>query len=1613
MAKRLLSFITFAALLGPYIALQAEPFGGGTIEKGSLAVDFSDRGVITRIAFKGRQLLQQHPGGVSTSGHKEERWAPWVPQSWGREVKLERKESPECTEVMATGILKPKGIEEGVSRFKVVTKVFDGRLVQSASITTPVKGLWQYFGSGYLLDPGLFTLSCLRADNGKWRLIPEKPGDRNLVYREPATRVEIINQYHKLLFTFDGVKTCFFDDRRQKSPNLKFEFSVPQQEITDARGDHTYAGNFSVTIELAANTTGETPIKVPRKSSAPSKGARIDLSEEQRLVEKTPFRKRFSLDGQWDQEVLGAANNFPQDLLSYPPAAGIWKTVQVPLGPYPQNGWQGKEHAAWYRVELMVPESLRGKELILHLEEISYWSVFYLNGTKVGEHLGGYVPVRINLTRQLVVGGTNTLEIFVGDETAVCDRSKYPQGAPESLGWRAAARNSIRGPVYSSHKGILQSVFLEARPRVHVEDVFVKTSVRKWQIEAETALTNQTEAVEQISVRSRVIDEEQVVLELPEQQLRVPPRATRSTTSSAAWRDPKLWDLKQPNLYFLQTDLLRDGKVVDTTRTRFGFREFRIDGVNFLLNGTRIKLRECATHIYYHPGRVTWDKRYAGKLREGARAEIESIQWANFNATRMVHRPHPSFFYDITDEAGHLAISHLPFGFHKTHFDFLDPQLASNTRRIIAGLIRKERNHPSIVIWEAENEGFPYGESELAYRFANFYDECVEQVCRELDPTRPVKFGGDGDNLGRAAIVDLHGGDRPSAADTPLPNSNWQVLQRAPSRPYGLIGGREWRWQRDKPLYFGEGLYWMWDEDKSTAARFLGEAVYEDPQLGDQWVRGQERFAEQGELAYWKVALPIWRMLGDPAGYCPWSVAPGFGITLTMRERPVIGAAREILKPERFFPKQLYRNVYAGAPVAIDFCFINDDRSAHTYRIRWKTVTGGRERAADSFNLTIPPAEISWRKITLGAPEADERYLLDLVMQMERDGKTVHEEKTTFRVYPRAKVIAPKGLTVGLYDPGGQVAALLGQMGVSSTRVQSLGQIAEGRFRAAVIGENALTAGTEIPLALDDFVRDGGRVLVLSQQASKSYAPLSRPDVDARRTRAFVFACDPHHPLLEGVSAPELLFWNHPRWDAAHSVAVNALQKFTRGNIHPVLECDSLWFSPLQEATYGKGLYIECSLDLVRKFSSEPMASRLWQNLLDRLDSFQAPSYRPLHVLRDAATVKTLQRQGLVCKLTDGLPTDGILMLTNASQLRAAEVSAVRDFAVNGGLAWIHARKGADAARIGQLLGAEIKVRPHPRDFRHRAVRRTPTGRDSKLLAGISSAVIYARDSVDEIWEVTGKSVAELASGGAAVECPAGKGKLIVERLSWDQPADPTHQRWADHFLHAFATNLGVEIDRYHYRKRQVFEPSDFVPIDLRPACNRSFRDDVAGDGKGGWTDQGDNDLRGMRTGPQSFHQIVFDIADPEKNGGKSCVVLHSEKRAANCPKATAELPVNTKARALFFLHTAAWYGRSHHSQPVVRYVVTYSDGTKATVEALGEKHIRDWWTPGNCEVSKGVSLLLRSKTEPDAIPRRRGLQLQEWTNPHPGKQIRSLRIRSGGTGAIPIVIGISALKPK
>jgi hypothetical protein len=195
-----------------------------------------------------------------------------------------------------------------------------------------------------------------------------------------------------------------------------------------------------------------------------------------------------------------------------------------------------------------------------------------------------------------------------------------------------------------------------------------------------------------------------------------------------------------------------------------------------------------------------------------------------------------------------------------------------------------------------------------------------------------------------------------------------------------------------------------------------------------------------------------------------------------------------------------------------------------------------------------------------------------------------------------------------------------------------------------------------------------------------------------------------------------------------------------------------------------------------------------------------------------------------------------------------------------------------------------------------------------------------------------------------------------------------------------------------------VDEPdATLAPLDLSRAANMGLADEREGDRKGGWTDQGDNDLRTFPVGVQYLRGIPFHVLDPATNGGKAAVMLHGTER----PYFPTEVsvPVKRPAAALYFLHGCAW----GVSGTALSYVVAYADGSTERIPVRTYREIGDWsW--GARDMGENAKVAWRGESGHGI----HSIMALRWANPYPEKPIDHLLLH-GGDGPVAGVLAITA----
>lgn len=376
--------------------------------------------------------------------------------------------------------------------------------------------------------------------------------------------------------------------------------------------------------------------------------------------------------------------------------------------------WQDWDPNTWerrwvYRTRFDAPGEGHGGRVFLDFDAAMTHAEPSLNGTALPDHLGGYLPFTREVTGMLQP---------TGNVLAVALDSGFNLNVPPSR----RAPHTSDSVDYWQPGGLYRRVWLRTEPKVFIGDVFAKPM--------DVLDPSRRRVVVECSVDAAVVptDSARVVVELRDNDRNIAsasaqPTVTRTGRVTVAatldgLADIALWDLDSPNLYSVIATLMIGDTVVHQRTVRIGFREavFRTDG--FYLNGRRVQLFGLNRHQHYPYAGMAMADRVQRKDAEILRREL------NCNMVRCSHYPQAESFFDACDELGLLAWEEAPGWVHLG-----DDAWKALVVRDVGDMVRRDRNHPSIIIWGARiNE--TENDVELYTR--------TRDLAHSLDDSRPT-----------------------------------------------------------------------------------------------------------------------------------------------------------------------------------------------------------------------------------------------------------------------------------------------------------------------------------------------------------------------------------------------------------------------------------------------------------------------------------------------------------------------------------------------------------------------------------------------------------------------------------------------------------------------------------------------------------------------------------------------------------------------------------------------------------------------------------------------------------------------------------------------------------
>lgn len=392
----------------------------------------------------------------------------------------------------------------------------------------------------------------------------------------------------------------------------------------------------------------------------------------------------------------------------------------------------------WYRKSFTIDRDLAGKRIAINFDGVYMNATVWFNGVKLGTHPYGYSPFSFDLTGNAKFGGENTIVVKV--------------------------ENRLPSSRWYSGSGIYRDVTLTVTDGVHVGNngVAIKTPSLATQnggnvtMNLTTKVANDTKAAANITLKQTVFPKggktDAAIGTVTTASKSIAAGASADVTSTITAASPKLWSIKNPNLYTVRTEVLNGGKVLDTYDTEYGFRWTGFDAASgFSLNGEKVKLKGVSMHH---------DQGSLGAVanRRAIERQVEILQKMGVNSIRTTHNPAAKALIDVCNEKGVLVVEEV--------FDMWNRSKNGNTEdygkwfgQAIAGdnavlggdkdetwakfdltsTINRDRNAPSVIMWSLGNEmmegisgsvsGFPATSAKLV------------AWTKAADSTRPMTYG--------------------------------------------------------------------------------------------------------------------------------------------------------------------------------------------------------------------------------------------------------------------------------------------------------------------------------------------------------------------------------------------------------------------------------------------------------------------------------------------------------------------------------------------------------------------------------------------------------------------------------------------------------------------------------------------------------------------------------------------------------------------------------------------------------------------------------------------------------------------------------------------------------
>jgi len=1139
------------------------------------------------------------------------------------------------------------------------------------------------------------------------------------------------------------------------------------------------------------------------------------------IVTVTAKRAQVSLAGIWHFIPAAEGTAEPPKLgWAYIKVPGSWQSSRgrsadlLALGGGPQwDLYDGTRVArAWYQRQVPIPTQWQGRAISLRFDRVCTDAMVYVNGTECGRIAWPWGSV--DITSAVTPGQTADVRVLVAALADAEQVGTFWQNAFLNVSYTAASLRS---------RGLTGSVFLESRySEGRVTDIFVRTSTRKKDISLDVELTGVKQAGP-VQVVADMLNEEGEVEKSFAADTVVFAKETQTFALSWPWADPRLWDVGQPNLYTLRLKVQGAG-LDDEYHQEFGFREFWIEGRQFYLNGTVIRLRQPC---FYNGPRM----QVGDTFSEMGDGNVDTRGDAADSGRNL----------DDADRKGYLAAQYI--------LNANKYMMASRGRLVweqnrqrafdrAAVWMRHYRNHPSVVMWIAGFNFFNsaedadprhvgrggWGQSHERWQRLTVAGKDMFDGLRKLDSTR-VYYSHSGADTGDVYTMNCYL-DLLPLQEREEWLSAWAQSGEMPISMVEFGTPMDCTFRRGRhgfesnitseplltefaAIYFGTDAY---SAEEPKYRQYLHDLfrsgmLYQSSENRLDEYANNHKIQQLFRVNTWR----SWRTAGLPGGLRTWSWMQDAlqeinGPTLAWIAGP---AGAYTAKDHHFSP---------GQKIEKQIVLINDTRQPQNFTATWTATVGGKEVDKGQMQGSLAVSEIRCIPFQVIAPAAEAGGKTDGQITLTATiGEAAHRDTFAFRVFEEDR---PGKGEIAVVDPNGMTGRMLTDLGYA-TRAW------DGQAPLVVIGRNALKQDPTVAAKLEPYVRAGGRALICAQDPEWMTRALGWrvcPKV-ARR----VFPVD--SPVARDIDADDLRDWTgsstlieaYPEyqgdylrgnerdqpyagwhWGNRGGVSSAAIEKPHRSGWRPLLECEfDLAYTPLMELDYGQGRLLVCTLDLEDHVALDPAARRMAGRIIDYAAHapLSAPAQKVVYV-GGTGGAAWLDKIGVDYQQSAALDASTDLLLIGSDA--TIDSAALNAYLEKGGKAFFLPRSQAQG-----WLGTSLK----PAAAQFAGSLSAPAWPEAR---GLSASDLRWRCYLDTPpWLLT--DGAEVGADGLIGRKVMGKGVAIFcqvdpDRFQADQKTYFRYTRWrCTRAVAQLLANLGAGFPA----DRRIFHPIDLWTANL------------------------------------------------------------------------------------------------------------------------------------------------------------------------------------------------------